>query len=174
MGKLNKNERHMSFILKLCFFFLYYSEKVDLLKAIDAVNFEEVNKIKLLYFQANFKQISPVIHTQQNYRLPVVSVFTCLFLFSVCAFMGKLPVDCNLKLLALLWVIRFFYPLGLTRYYLVKRKREEQISKYFQMSALNVCNIVGLRCCVIIDVIFHEPWYISPIFAWSCCMSRLV
>ena len=55
MSKLRKNERNFLFILKR--FFIYQSEKINLLKDIDAAKFEEVNKVKLyilpIIFQRN-------------------------------------------------------------------------------------------------------------------------
>ena len=111
MGKLKKNERNTSFILKLCFFFLYHSEKIDLLKAIDAANFEEVNKVKLYVLPSKFQRNISCNTYPTKLWSPTCFCFYLFvsFFFSVCAFMGKLLVDCNLKSFALLWVIRFCF-----------------------------------------------------------------
>ena len=68
----------MSFILKLCFFLFYLSEKIDFLKATDAVNFEEVNKVKLYILPSKFQR-SVYCNTYAK-KLPSPACFYfCLF-----------------------------------------------------------------------------------------------
>ena len=54
--------------------------------------------------------------------------------------MRKVLADFGLKSLALLEIIRFFYPLECNLYYLAKRKGAEHTSKYFKMSSLTFFN----------------------------------
>ena len=132
----------ISFILKLCFY-LHHSEKINLLKTIDAANFEKVNKIKPYILQIKFQRNVDCNIYPQKLPILLVSVFICIFsllFFSACAFMRKLLVDCSLKSLALLWVIRFWCPLEYNFYYLVKRKGAKHISKYLKMVTSNFCN----------------------------------
>ena len=69
-------------------------------------------------------------------------VFICVFFFS-CAFMRKVLADFNLKMLALLYVIRLYDPFECNLFYLVKRKGAEHTLRYFKMSTLYFCN----NCC---------------------------
>ena len=64
MSKLRKNERNYLFNFK-SLFSLYQSEKINLLKAIDAAKFE-VKKVKLYILQIIFKEISAVAYTKKN------------------------------------------------------------------------------------------------------------
>ena len=54
MSKLRKNKTNYLFYFKT--FFIYQSEKIDLLKAIDAAKFEEGNKVKLYILQIIFQK----------------------------------------------------------------------------------------------------------------------
>ena len=56
MSKLRKNERKYLFYFKTLFFYLHHSEKINLLKTIDASNFEKVNKIKPYILQIKFQR----------------------------------------------------------------------------------------------------------------------
>ena len=82
-------------------FSLYQSEKINLLKAIDAAKFE-VKKLKLYILQIIFQRnIGISLHIPK--KLPLLFVCFNLFLFfSVCAFMRKVLADFSLKSLALL------------------------------------------------------------------------
>ena len=87
--------------------FLRHSEKIDLLKAIDAANFEELNKIKRYILQIKFQRNAGCNIYPQELPCRLFLFFFCLFLFSflffsVCAFMRKLLVDCSLESIALL------------------------------------------------------------------------
>ena len=66
-----------SFILKLCF--LDQSEKINLLKDIDAAKFEEVNKVKLYILQIIFQRNVGCCLYQKKLLLQLVSVFACFF-----------------------------------------------------------------------------------------------
>ena len=73
--------------------------------------------------------------------------FPFFLFFSVCAFIRKLLVDGSLKLLALLYVIRFFYPLECNLYHLGKKKKQnlpQNISK---------CQ---LKFFAIVNAIYHD------------------
>ena len=72
-----------SFIVKLCF--LYQSEKINLLKDIDAAKFEEVNKVKLYILQIIFQKIvGCYMLPKKNYCSGVfLFLFLCLF-FLLC------------------------------------------------------------------------------------------
>ena len=102
MGKLNKSERHMSFILKLYFFFLYYREKIDLLQVIDAANFEEVNKVKLYILPSKF-QTNITCNTYPT-KLPSPS---CLFLL-VCFFFLFVLLWESFRLIVTLSYLHYF------------------------------------------------------------------
>ena len=136
MSKLRKNERNYLFYFKILFFYLHHSEKINLLKAIDAATLEKVNKIKPHKIQIKFQRNIGCNIYPPKLPIPPVSVFTCFFFLCFCfclCFYEKLLVDCSFKSLALLWVIHFFCPL-------VKRKGAKRISKYLKMPTLNFCN----------------------------------
>ena len=118
---------------------------------------------KTIYTSIHISKKCQLLYIAKQSLPRLVSVFI-IFFFS-CAFMRKVLADFSFKLLSLLYVIRFFDPLECNLYYLVKRKRAEHTLKYFKMSTSYFCN----NWC---DV----PWptYVSPNFAWSCGMSRLV
>ena len=82
--------------------------------------------------------MSAVIYSK-TITAPACFCFHYFFFFS-CAFMRKVLADFSFKLLALLYVIRFFDPLECNLYYLVKRKRAEHTLKYFKMSTSYFCN----------------------------------
>ena len=82
-----KMKETLSFILKLCCCFFHHSEKINLLKAIDAANFEEVNKIKPYILQIKFQRNVGCNTYPQKLQIPLVSVFICLFLFSLLFFL---------------------------------------------------------------------------------------
>ena len=77
MSKLRKNEKNFLFILKR--FFIYQSEKINLLKDIDAAKFEEVNKVKLYILQIIFQRNVGCCLYQKKLLLRLVSVFVCFF-----------------------------------------------------------------------------------------------
>ena len=87
MSTLRKNERNYLFYFKTLLFFFHHSEKINLLKAIDAANFEEVNKIKPYTLQIKFQRNVGCNTYPQKLQIPLVSVFICLFLFSLVFFL---------------------------------------------------------------------------------------
>ena len=60
--------------------FLSHSEKIDLLKAIDAANFEELNKIKRYILQIKFQRNAGCnIYPQKLPRRLFLFLFACFF-----------------------------------------------------------------------------------------------
>ena len=89
-----------SFIVKLCF--LYQSEKINLLKDIDAAKFEKVNKVKLYILQIIFQRNIGCYIYQKKLTAPACFRFCLFVFFFYCAFMRKVLADFGLKSLALL------------------------------------------------------------------------
>ena len=87
MSTLRKNERNYLFYFKTLLFFFHHSEKINLLKAIDAANFEEVNKIKPYTLQIKFQRNVGCNTYPKKLQISLVSVFICLFLFSLVFFL---------------------------------------------------------------------------------------
>ena len=134
--------------LKTLFFFTsqffftshFFTSQIDLLKAIDAANFDEVSNVKLYILQIKSQRNNGCNTYFKKLTLALVFVLICLilfsllfFFFSVCAFIMTLLVDCSLQSLALFEAICFFNRLECNLYYLVKRKRAEHISKYLKV-----------------------------------------
>ena len=101
MRKLKKNERNYLFYFKTLFF-LCQSEKINLLKDIDDVKFEEVNKVKLYILQIIFQKIVGCYIYQKKITAPACFCFCFFVCFFYCAFMRKVLADFSYKPLALL------------------------------------------------------------------------
>ena len=129
------------FFLHHSFFFTshFFTSQIDLLKAIDAANFDEVSNVKLYILQIKFQRNNGCNTYFKKLPLPLVSdlfdsfFFTLLF-FSVYTFIRTLLVDGSFQSLALFEAICFFNRLECNLYYLVKRKGAEHIWKYLKMS----------------------------------------
>ena len=105
---VNRRKTEETTLLFLNFYFLFQSEKIDLLKATDAAKSGgEMIKIKLNILQITFHRNFGCNIYLQKLPIPLASAFIYLFLFSLrffsaCAFMRELLVNCSLKSLALL------------------------------------------------------------------------
>ena len=134
-----------SLIWKLCFFYItvffftshFFTSQIDLLKAIDAANFDEVSNVKLYILQIKFQRNNGC--NTYFKKFPLVSdlfdsFFLLFFFFFVYTFIRTLLVDGSFQSLALFEPICFFNRLECNLYYLVKRKGAEHISKYLKMS----------------------------------------
>ena len=161
MSKPRKNERKYLFYFKTFFYISKWKDQFA--KRYWCCEVWRSEQGKTIYTSNHISKKCQLLYIAKQSLPRLVSVFI-IFFFS-CAFMRKVLADFSFKLLALLYVIRFFDPLECNLYYLVKRKRAEHTLKYFKMSTSYFCN----NWC---DV----PWptYVSPNFAWSCGMSRLV
>ena len=84
VSKLRKNERNYLFYFKILFFYLHHSEKINLLKAIDAANLEKVNKIKPHKIQIKFQRNIGCNIYPPKLPIPPVSVFICFFFLCFC------------------------------------------------------------------------------------------
>ena len=76
-----------SFIVKLCF--LYQSEKINLLKDIDAAKFEKVNKVKLYILQIIFQRNIGCYIYQKKLTAPACFCFCLFVLFFLVCFYEK-------------------------------------------------------------------------------------
>ena len=120
---------------------------------------------KTIYTSNHISKNCRLLYIPKKNSAPVCFCFCSFVCFFYCAFMRKVLADFSYKPLALLYVIRSFYPLECNFYYLVKRKGAEHTWKYFQISSLNFFN--NWR-----DIPWS--WYVSPSFARSFGISRLV
>ena len=64
----------------------FFTSQIDLLKAIDAANFDEVSNVKLYILQIKFQRNNGCNTYFKKLPLPLVSVLICLILFSLLFF----------------------------------------------------------------------------------------